>query len=59
MLSATDLARKLALQGSPAALVFLNCCLSAAAGPGGEAPGRFLDVGRRLLRDGVPYVTRP
>jgi tetratricopeptide (TPR) repeat protein len=56
LLSATDLARKLALQGSPPALVFLNCCLSAAAGPGGQAPGRFLDVGRRLLRDGVPNL---
>ena len=56
LLSATDFARKLALQGSPPALVFLNCCLSAAAGPGGQAQGRFLDVGRRLLRDGVPYV---
>ena len=56
LLPATDFARKLALQGSPPALVFLNCCLSAAAGPGGQVQGRFLDVGRRLLRDGVPYV---
>ncbi len=56
LLSATDFARKLALQRSPPALVFLNCCLSGAAGVAEEAPGRFLDVGRRLLREGVPYV---
>ncbi len=32
------------------AVVFLNCCLS------GAATVEFRDVGRRLVRDGVPFV---
>ncbi len=55
LISATELAHKLTLQDAPPALVFLNCCLSAAADPR-RTRERFLDSGRRMLRAGVPFV---
>ena len=39
LLPATDFARKLALQGSPPALVFLNCCLAPRPGRAGRCRG--------------------
>ena len=56
LLSASEFVRMLGMQDRLPALVFLNCCLSAAAGYESALPGHFLDVGRRVLTEGVPFV---
>lgn len=56
LVTATQLARKLAHLDRLPSLVFLNCCWSGAVDKDPRALGRFLDAGRRLLREGVPFV---